>query len=100
MLALVLSVKPYDFQDDKGQSIKGFSLFFIDPNTPITRGGIGHEVIKLSGSYDILNQFPSTGMYDIDIAPKMKGKTPSWELKGAKPVKQVAIKQICEGLLR
>ena len=102
MLALVTSIKPYEFTDEKTQRvISGFSLIFYDAvsEIPVDRGK-GCDYIKISGSKDILGQFPNPGLYDLDVAPVMKAGKPSWELRGGSCKRNVNVRQICESLLK
>ena len=72
-LFLMLGVKPYDYEDEKGKPIRGTKLFFLDPN-----GYIEDEnqrgYLPLEASIDkpnVLNQFPSVpGYYDIQLDHK------------------------------
>jgi hypothetical protein len=81
-LFLMMGVKPYDYEDEKGKSIRGMKLFFLDPNGYIEDSS-QKGFLPLEASIDKynLNLFPTVpGYYDVQLDHK-SGKGGQVQLK-------------------
>lgn len=71
-LFLMIGAKPYDFEDEKGKSVRGIKLFFLDPNGYIEdENQKGFLPLEASIDKPNMNVFPTIpGYYDIQLDHK------------------------------
>lgn len=67
----VLGYQHLDFQDEKGQRVDGYQIYFAEP---ITRDGEGMAYIKRFISSDRVVGSLSLGRAEFDIQLSLKGK--------------------------
>lgn len=97
--ALVLSVRRYDFTDEKdGRQLTGVTVEYLDPESELTSPGDrrGLPVFTVGGSVDLDKEFSAVpGVYDLDfrMKPGLKGR-PTLQLSGAHLVQGVKCAEI------
>lgn len=89
---LVLGVKKYDFQPDRGERLSGVKVTYVDQseNTPTHKG---FPVMTVSGPVELFDQFSNLpGLYDLNFRqrPNSKGQ-PVLVLSSAKFINSVNI---------
>ena len=89
MSYIVLEVRPYDFEDDKGRRIQGTRVTYLDPDSPSVHPASGFSPLTISADDGIaagLNAVP--GVYDLNFRQRagQKGR-PVLSLAGARLVR-------------
>jgi hypothetical protein len=84
---LVLHVRPYDFEAEEGRRVRGATVTYIDPETPITADGErGRPPLSLSVEPGIERELTDVpGFYDLTFAQRRgKNGRPQLVLSGAR----------------
>lgn len=67
---LVIGMQSYDFKDDKGKSVKGNNIFFLDKSND--EGYTGFKTGKMPIPDSFLKAFTTfPGFYDLDFSVKV-----------------------------
>lgn len=79
MKAVVIGVRPYEFEDERtGRNISGISVFYLPTGSmePSEGNGIkGYIPIKESLNLSCLKKFPSVpGIYELSYIPRPSSK--------------------------
>lgn len=82
---ILLSARRYDFNDDKGASVKGVTLQYLTGDTENTDTGRGCSVFTITAPFDVwlaLKTVP--GVYDLDFKQRPgKGGRPTLQCVSA-----------------
>lgn len=78
---IVLSVKPYDFENDKGEHIEGAKISYINRNPSVREGELGYPPLIVSvTNKNLLKQLgEAPAVYDMDFE-QVTGKNNKPEL--------------------